>query len=137
MTEAVNHPDHYGGDTAYETIKVLKAWLSPEEYAGFLRGNVIKYLSRAGKKASASQDYEKAAWYQTELIKFGVPTGAKPHVARPKSEYDKERHGRVMWWVAGSNAAPYCATMPPHEATHWTVVEWPDFTTWKADGYSG
>lgn len=137
MSDQVNHPAHYGGDTAYETIKVLKAWLSPEEYAGFLRGNVIKYLSRAGKKAAASQDYEKAAWYQTELIKLGVPTGAKPNVARPKSEYDHDTHGRVWWWVAGSNAAPYCGSFPPDQATHWTPIEWPDFDTWKADGYAG
>ena len=40
--EMVNHPSHYGGDTVYECIKVLKAWMSKEEYQGFLRGNAIK-----------------------------------------------------------------------------------------------
>lgn len=64
----VNHPGHYGGDTVYETIKVLKAWLSPAEYIGFLKGNVIKYLSRAEKKAGR-EDYHKATWYQQELDK--------------------------------------------------------------------
>ena len=29
--EMVNHPSHYGGDTTYECIKVLKAWMSKEE----------------------------------------------------------------------------------------------------------
>lgn len=67
--EAVNHPSHYGGDTTYETIKVLKAWLSPSEYIGFLKGNVIKYLSRAEKKAGR-EDYAKATWYQKELDQF-------------------------------------------------------------------
>ena len=67
--EAVDHPAHYGGDTVYETIKVLKAWLTPEEYRGFLKGNAIKYLSRAGKKGSAEEDQKKAEWYIKELNK--------------------------------------------------------------------
>lgn len=69
MSEAVNHPPHYGGDTVYETIKVLKSWLSPEEYNGFLKGNVIKYLSRLGKKGDGAEDARKAGWYLGELIK--------------------------------------------------------------------
>ena len=26
MIETVNHPEHYGGDTPYEAIKVIDAW---------------------------------------------------------------------------------------------------------------
>lgn len=67
--EMVNHPDHYGGaGNPYETIKVLKAWLSPEQYRGFLIGNALKYLSRAGKKDSELQDLEKAKWYLQRRI---------------------------------------------------------------------
>lgn len=64
LTEKVDHPNHYGGDTTYETIKVLEAWLSPAEFIGFCRGNAIKYQSRAGKKQgeSAEQDLKKARW---------------------------------------------------------------------------
>lgn len=68
-TEAVNHPEHYGGDTVYETIKVLKAWLTPEQFAGFLLGNVVKYLSRAGKKNNEVEDLKKARWYLDYLVK--------------------------------------------------------------------
>jgi hypothetical protein len=67
--ERVNHPAHYGGDTVYETIKVLKAWLPREQYLGFLRGNAIKYQSRLGKKGAALEDALKAKWYQDELAK--------------------------------------------------------------------
>lgn len=67
--ETVNHPAHYGGDTVYETIKVLKAWLTYDEYVGFLKGNVIKYLSRARKK-NGTEDIAKAAWYQAELNRY-------------------------------------------------------------------
>jgi len=59
VKEAVNHPDHYGGDTAYEAIKVIEAW-----DLGFHLGNVVKYISRAGKKTkNTNEDLKKAKWY--------------------------------------------------------------------------
>ena len=66
--EEVNHPDRYGGDTVYECIKVLEAWLPIEQYKGFLRGNVLKYLCRAGKKDNVVQELKKAEWYMNKLI---------------------------------------------------------------------
>lgn len=66
--EAVNHPLHYGGDTTYECVKVLKAWMSADEYRGFLRGNAIKYLCRTGKKDEIVQELKKSAWYINKLI---------------------------------------------------------------------
>lgn len=57
--EAVNHPNHYGGqDNPYETIKVIEFW-----DLGFHLGNVVKYISRAGKKDDTIQELEKARWY--------------------------------------------------------------------------
>jgi len=59
MSEAVNHPPHYGGaDNPYEAIKVIEAWK-----LGFNLGNTVKYISRAGKKGAALTDLEKARWY--------------------------------------------------------------------------
>ena len=62
----VNHPLHYGGeDNPYEAIKVIESW-----GLNFNLGNVIKYISRAGKKDNIQQDLEKALWYlQRELDK--------------------------------------------------------------------
>lgn len=82
MAEMVNHPAHYGGDSVYETIKVLEAWLTPEQFIGFLRGNAIKYQSRAGKKdagtkGSASEDLAKAAFYTKYEIEFLDRMGAE------------------------------------------------------------
>lgn len=68
--EMVNHPSHYGGDTTYECIKVLKAWNTPEEFVGFCKDNAIKYLCRSGKKDEVLQEYKKAAWYINTLIKY-------------------------------------------------------------------
>lgn len=65
MSEKIRHPDHYGGDTTYEAIKVIEAW-----GLGFHGGNVVKYLARAGKKNGADlvDDLEKARWYLDRLI---------------------------------------------------------------------
>jgi len=67
MPEAVNHPDHYtaGG---IETIDYLRAKLTPAEFRGFLLGNALKYLSRAGHKGQADTDFRKAAWYVAQLL---------------------------------------------------------------------
>lgn len=56
--EKINHPQHYGGDTVYEAIKVIEAW-----DLGFNLGNTVKYISRAGKKDALIQELEKARWY--------------------------------------------------------------------------
>jgi hypothetical protein len=63
--EAVDHPAHYGGkNNPYETIKVLQATMTPEEFRGFCLGNARKYLDRAGKKtADPREDIAKARWY--------------------------------------------------------------------------
>jgi len=54
-------PAHYGGaNNTYEAIKVIEAW-----GLNFSMGNVIKYISRAGKKenTTALQDLLKAKKY--------------------------------------------------------------------------
>lgn len=68
MTDAVNHPSHYGGkDNPYEARKVIRAW-----GLGFNLGNVAKYVARAGKKDPAKliEDLEKAAFYLQDEIDF-------------------------------------------------------------------
>lgn len=64
MADAVNHPDHYGGaDDPYEAIKVVEAW-----GLCFHLGNVVKYVSRAGKKGDELEDLKKARWYLDRKI---------------------------------------------------------------------
>ena len=76
VKDAIN-PDHYkvGG---IEAIDYVKAKLSPEEYRGYLRGNALKYLSRAGHKDEAAQEISKAIWYlerlRDSLVHTGKPT---------------------------------------------------------------
>lgn len=47
----------------------MKAWMSPEQFKGFLLGNAIKYLARCEKKGGL-QDLEKAAHYLDKLIEL-------------------------------------------------------------------
>ena len=62
--EMVNHPTHYGGgENIYEAIKVIEAW-----NLNFSLGNVVKYISRAGKKNETIEDLEKASWYLNRAI---------------------------------------------------------------------
>ena len=69
--ENVNHPDHYGGkDNPYETIKVLEARLTREEFIGAMKFQVYKYNDRALYKENELQDYEKAAFYQNYLVAY-------------------------------------------------------------------
>jgi hypothetical protein len=71
MADMVNHPKHYGGkDNPYETIKVMRARLTPEEYRGALKFLIYKYNDRAPHKGTELEDYEKALFYQTELARF-------------------------------------------------------------------
>lgn len=64
----INHPDHYtaGG---IETIDIIKAKMSKEEFLGFLKGNVIKYITRSGQKGTdETKDLKKAQFYLDLLI---------------------------------------------------------------------
>ena len=45
----------------------MKAALTPEEYRGFLKGNIIKYISRAEEKGGLA-DYQKALVYVQWLV---------------------------------------------------------------------
>lgn len=81
MNNQIEHPSHYGGeDNVYEAIKVIQAW-----DLGFELGNVIKYISRNGKKEgeAAVKDLRKAAQY----LEFEI---AKLTSRTMKPEYEQE-----------------------------------------------
>lgn len=74
MNDAVHHPSHYtlpGLDV--ESVDVIRAVLTPEEFKGWCKGNALKYSLRAGRKDPAKevQDLAKAgvflSWITGEL----------------------------------------------------------------------
>lgn len=60
--------DHYL-KTDLQPWDVMKAWLSPEEFQGFLVGNIIKYIARY-KLKGGRQDLQKASHYLSKLIEI-------------------------------------------------------------------
>jgi hypothetical protein len=64
----IDHPEHYtnGG---IETIDYIRAKTEKDGgFIGYLRGNAIKYLSRAGKKNNTIEDLKKAKWMIDKMI---------------------------------------------------------------------
>ena len=63
--DAVNHPSHYttGG---IECIDYIQEKLTPEEFRGYIKGNVIKHLTREQHK-NGDEDIRKAQWYLNRL----------------------------------------------------------------------
>lgn len=70
VTDNVNHPAHYNAG-AVECIDAIEAALTPEEYRGFLKGNILKYTWRE-KHKGGMEAMRKARWYLNRLL------GAKP-----------------------------------------------------------
>lgn len=57
---------HYK-DMPMQPWAVMEAVLTRDEFIGFLKGNIIKYSMRAGQKAGATKDGEKACHYKQKL----------------------------------------------------------------------
>jgi hypothetical protein len=67
ISDAVNSPPHYksGG---IEAIEAIEASMGPEAYAGYLKGNIMKYMWRYERKGKPIEDLKKARWYLDRLI---------------------------------------------------------------------
>ncbi|MEJ7412737.1 DUF3310 domain-containing protein, partial [Staphylococcus epidermidis] len=50
LDDKVNHPSHYQGRKGIDVIEFLYQQLTFEEFKGFMKGNMIKYPVRAGRK---------------------------------------------------------------------------------------
>ena len=64
--DMVNHPSHYANG-GIECIEAIEAQLTPEEYRGFLKGNVAKYVWREKNKGGV-ESLKKAQWYLDRLV---------------------------------------------------------------------
>ena len=67
--DQVNSPSHYNSNTI-ETIDLIRDSMKAEEYRGYLKGNVFKYVSRYTykEKENPVKDLLKAQWYLNKLI---------------------------------------------------------------------
>lgn len=66
--DKIQKPSHYN-QGSIETIDLIKGSITPKELEGYLKGNIIKYLSRYNYKNEPLNDLYKARWYFKRLIK--------------------------------------------------------------------
>ena len=64
--DPVEKPMHYAAGSV-ECIDAIEAQLTPEEFRGYLKGNVAKYIWRERKKGG-KESLKKARWYLNKLI---------------------------------------------------------------------
>ena len=69
MSDAIEHPSHYTMGSI-ECIDAIESSMSNEEFEGYLKGNIIKYLWRYKNKNNPLEDLKKAQWYQNKLIEL-------------------------------------------------------------------
>ena len=58
--------DHYTSKKI-QPWEAMESWMSPEQFEGFLRGNVLKYIARY-KDKDGLKDVQKARHYLEKLI---------------------------------------------------------------------
>lgn len=89
MPDNVNHPEHY---TRFKGVEVIDI----TEQLNFNRGNVVKYVTRAGAKAGSDEkeDLRKAEWYlRREIERVGATPMANDTTDFRHSDKKKELFG--------------------------------------------
>ena len=66
--DTVNHPSHYT-DGGIECIEAIESALTSEEYRGYLKGNIQKYVWRE-KHKGGTESLKNAQWYLQRLIEL-------------------------------------------------------------------
>ena len=62
LYKPLNYDKHYA-DTAHQPIEVMQANMTLDEFVGFLKGNIIKYACRLGKKDEPEKEAAKIRRY--------------------------------------------------------------------------
>ena len=63
----MHFPQHYN-EGGIEAIDAITASMSLNEFKGYLKGNVLKYVWRYAYKKKPLEDLNKAKWYLEKLI---------------------------------------------------------------------
>ena len=92
--DVVNHPEHYtaGG---IEVIDFIEAKLNAEEQTGYFKGNIIKYVSRAGLKGNIREDLQKAQWYLNRMLGTTGEVVQEPVHDPDKAPITKKQRGYI------------------------------------------
>ncbi len=60
-------PKHYRVEGIPEAIDIMDHLMTPEQFEGFLWGNILKYAYRYGRKGDKAETAGKIAWYADQL----------------------------------------------------------------------
>ena len=93
--DEINNPSHYQLFPDMEAIDVIRAALTPVEFAGYLKGNALKYRLRAGDKGPAEKCIAKAHWYQNYLC--NLPMYNPPEPSRFGQHIDVDSRTITEW----------------------------------------
>lgn len=66
VEDAIN-PSHYKVEGLPEAIDIMNHLMTPEQFEGFLWGNIMKYAYRFGRKGDKGETAGKIAWYSNQL----------------------------------------------------------------------
>lgn len=66
-TTTENFDEHYQSE--HQPIETMQSNMTPEEFVGFLKGNIIKYVCRLGKKDEPAKEAAKIRRYSEWLEK--------------------------------------------------------------------
>lgn len=66
----MSEPNYYAGNGLSPLQAFKNGLISEDEYLGFLKGNIIKYVVRAGHKDDEVRDIDKAIDYCHHLKRF-------------------------------------------------------------------
>ena len=82
--DEVNHPPHYKQGKV-ECIDAIESALTPEEFRGYLKGNILKYTWRERHKGG-QQSLEKAHWYLERMLGFDLAPKATQTIPKTLRE---------------------------------------------------
>lgn len=106
---------HYKDFGKFQPWDVLREWLTPEEYRGFMKGNALVYLARE-KKKGGTVDIEKALHTLTKLVEVSKPNEYRtlpdplPFTAPAQKvtrKYVRRKPTKAAPWGFKKNGQPY------------------------------
>ena len=93
MTDAVNHPRHYAKNGGIECIEAIEASMDKDDFRGFLKGNILKYVWRYEEK-NGLEDLKKASWY-LDLLVFNIENEPQQEAVEALENASRQCEGGV------------------------------------------
>ena len=110
--DEINNPAHYQLFPDMEAIDVIRAALTPVEFAGYLKGNALKYRLRAGDKGPAEKCIAKAHWYQNCLLNLPMYNPPEPSSFGQQNMIQWPAENRIDVIAQNGNGGEHYADSP-------------------------